>query len=113
MEVQFIYNVHNGLANSIFDLAHKIISPETYQCNLCKITHGAFTETKKFKDLKRKHNITLWHIDEYEKRFRKEHSYPLIVIHDEKNVEIGRITSEEINSLTNVDELEMILDEII
>ncbi len=33
MEIQFIYNAKNGLANSIIDLAHKIISPDTYQCN--------------------------------------------------------------------------------
>ena len=46
MEIQFIYNAKSGLANSIFDLAHKLISPDTYECNLCKITHGAFTETK-------------------------------------------------------------------
>ncbi|WP_337866838.1 hypothetical protein [Ignavibacterium sp.] len=71
MEIQFVYNAKGNVASSIFDLAHKIISPETYQCNLCKITHGAFTETKKFKELKQKYNITLWHIDEYEKKISK------------------------------------------
>jgi len=80
MEIQFIYNAKNGLANSIFDLAHKIISPDTYECNLCKITHGAFTENKKFKELKEKYNITLWHIDDYERNIRR-YLYPYISFH--------------------------------
>ncbi len=113
MEIQFIYKAKNGLANSIFDLAHKIVSPDTYECNLCKITHGAFTETKKFKELKQKYNITLWHIDDYETKYPKESKYPLIIIRDEKQKEIGRVAAEEINSLTDVDELEIILDELI
>ena len=110
MEIQFIYNAKNGLASSIFDLAHKIISPDTYKCNLCKITQDSFTETKKFKELKQKYNITLWHTDDYEKQFRQEHSYPLIVIRDYKNIEIGRIATEEINLLTDVDELEKVIN---
>jgi len=57
MEIQFIYNAHNCLANSIFDLAHKINSRDNYECNLCKITYGGFTENKKFKELKAKYNI--------------------------------------------------------
>lgn len=107
MEIQFIYNAKSGLANSIFDLAHKLISPDTYECNLCKITHGAFTETKKFKELKQKYNITLWHIDDYELKYEKESKYPLIIIRDEKQKEIGRIITEEINSSISIEELKV------
>lgn len=110
MEIQFIYNAKNNVASSIFDLAHKIISPETYQCNLCKLTHGAFTESKKFKELKQKYNITLWHIDDYETNFKKEKSYPLIILRDEKGSEINRIDTETINNLNTVDELEELIE---
>jgi len=110
MELQFIYNAKNGLANSIFDLTHKIISSDTYECNLCKITYGAFTENKKFKELKEKFNITLWHIDDYEKKFGKEPSYPLIVIRDESRKELSRIDTKTINNINTVDELEDILE---
>lgn len=109
MEIQFIYNAKNGLANSIFDLAHKIISPDTYECNLCKITHGAFTENKKFKELKEKYNITLWHIDDYEKKYKKVSSYPLIIIRNEEGKEIKRIKTRIINSFKNIDELEKVI----
>ncbi len=70
--IQFIYNAKNGVVNSLFDLAHKLISPDTYECNLCKITHGTFTENKKFRELKEKNNITLWHIDDYESKYVKK-----------------------------------------
>ena len=110
MEIQFIYNANNGVANSLFDLAHKIISPDTYECNLCKITHGAFTENKKFKELKEKYNITLWHIDDYEEKFSKESSYPLIIMRDERGTEKNRIATEIINKINTVDMLEDLIE---
>jgi hypothetical protein len=109
MEIQFIYNAKNGVTNSLFDLAHKLISADTYECNLCKITHGAFTESKKFRELKKKNNITLWHIDNYEVRYNKEVSYPLIIFRNESGDEISRINTEVINSIINIDELEQII----
>ncbi len=37
----FVYNADSGLFNTLTDVAHKIFSPKTYQCNLCAITHSA------------------------------------------------------------------------
>ncbi len=106
MELQFIYNTKNGWANSIIDLVQKNISPETYQCNLCKITHGTFTENKKFKEFKKKYNITLWHIGDYELKYNKELTYPLIIFRDVSGSELYRIESHTINEIKNVTELE-------
>ena len=106
MELQFIYNAKSDWFNSIFDLVHKNISPETYQCNLCKITHGAFTESKKFKELKIKYNITLWHTDDYELKYHKESAYPLIIFRDLSGNELYRIESHTINEIKNVTDLE-------
>jgi len=38
----FVYNADSGLFNLLSDMAHKVISPETYNCQLCKLTHGHF-----------------------------------------------------------------------
>ena len=38
----FVYNADSGLFNTVADIAHKIFSPETYQCRLCAITYGNF-----------------------------------------------------------------------
>ena len=39
----FIYNADTGLFNTVTDIAHKIFSPKSYECQLCKITHGWFS----------------------------------------------------------------------
>jgi hypothetical protein len=36
----FIYNAKSTIFDQLSDFAHKLISPETYQCNLCKLTYG-------------------------------------------------------------------------
>jgi hypothetical protein len=45
-ELIFIYNAKSGLVNEMIDFAHKIVSPETYDCNLCAISYGTFTKKK-------------------------------------------------------------------
>lgn len=42
----FVYNADGGLFNTATDIAHKILSPETYSCNLCALTHGYFSVKK-------------------------------------------------------------------
>jgi len=49
--ILFVYNADSGVFNTVSDIAHKIFSPETYECNLCAITYGTFsirTEWKEF-----------------------------------------------------------------
>ncbi|MFO7603353.1 MAG: hypothetical protein R6X06_06020 [Gammaproteobacteria bacterium] len=38
----FAYNADSGLFNTVSDIAHKILSPQTYSCQLCALTHGYF-----------------------------------------------------------------------
>ena len=38
----FVYNADSGLFNTVTDIAHKVLSPQTYACNLCALTHGHF-----------------------------------------------------------------------
>jgi len=38
----FVYNADSGLFNAATDMAHKIFSPGTYDCNLCALTHSTF-----------------------------------------------------------------------
>ena len=49
-ELLFIYNAKSGFINELVDFAHKIISPETYDCNLCSITYGSFRMEKRWTD---------------------------------------------------------------
>ena len=38
----FVYNADSGLFNTAADIAHKVLSPSTYACDLCALTHGHF-----------------------------------------------------------------------
>ncbi|MCK4742811.1 MAG: hypothetical protein KAT25_03235 [Sulfuriflexus sp.] len=38
--IVFVYNADSGLFNLLSDMAHKLISPQTYDCQLCMLTHG-------------------------------------------------------------------------
>ena len=49
-ELIFIYNAKSGIVNEFLDFAHKIVSPSTYNCNLCAISYGNFTMKKKWSD---------------------------------------------------------------
>ncbi|MBF0256327.1 MAG: hypothetical protein HQL47_07670 [Gammaproteobacteria bacterium] len=42
----FVYKADSGLFNTASDIAHKLISPQTYACNLCALTHGYFSMRK-------------------------------------------------------------------
>lgn len=46
----FVYNARSGLFNKLTDFAHKIISPNTYACNLCAITYSEFGMKKEWKE---------------------------------------------------------------
>lgn len=37
----FVYNAEAGLVAGMMDSIHKLVSPATYACGLCAITHGA------------------------------------------------------------------------
>ena len=39
----FVYNADSGVFNTLSDMAHKVFSPKTYECNLCAITHSTFS----------------------------------------------------------------------
>ena len=49
-ELIFIYNAKSGLVNEFLDFAHKIVSPGTYNCNLCALSYGNFSIKKKWSD---------------------------------------------------------------
>ena len=45
----FIYNASDTFLSVSFDFIHKIISPSTYQCSLCKVTYGNVSMRKEWK----------------------------------------------------------------
>lgn len=81
MKLIFVYNAKSDLLNSTIGFAHKIISPSTYSCDLCSLTHGNFGERKNWKDFVKESEteMSFLHIDEFEKQFNTTFKYPVIL----------------------------------
>ncbi len=109
LTLQFIYNAQSGKAHALFDIAHKLISPQTYSCDLCQITHDTFKENAEFTALKASHPIELFHIDEYEALYPAEAHYPVIVVRRDNEI-VDRVSREQIGQLKSVADLRTLLE---
>ena len=105
MKLIFVYNAESGRLNALFDIAHKFLRPETYQCSLCALTHDALSEKKAWSDFRARIKLELefLHKDEFEKQYGHTRDYPVILESSEPlRVLIG---PEELNGFENVEEL--------
>jgi hypothetical protein len=69
----FVYNADSGLINSLLDSGHKLFSPDTYQCNLCKLTYGVLrmrADWRRFID-SLGIEVSFLHRNEFKKMFKK------------------------------------------
>ena len=100
----FVYNARSGSLHKGIDFFHKIINPDTYACNLCKITHGMFTERSKWKAFREQENVEMkfYYKDEFEAKFGRKLNYPVVL--DSRSLNI-LLSDAEINKLTTLDEL--------
>ena len=113
-ELIFIYNAKSGLVNEMIDFAHKIVSPETYDCNLCAISYGTFTKKKRWSNyinsLPIKSTFTYKDKISALKKGLSSLKFPTIIIRD--GVELNEIISRnEINSIKNINQLISLLNE--
>ncbi|MGP1992549.1 GTPase [Zobellia laminariae] len=112
----FIYNADSGLKNALLDSAHKILSPSTYDCNLCDITFGVFTEDKVWKKFREQTNLEMefLHKDEYKKqyasKFGNKYTFPIILAQVNEDLQVF-VSTEEMNTLENAESLTKIIQE--
>ncbi len=105
MTLIFVYNTDSNPVSSLIDLGHKILSPETYSCSLCKLTHGPFTEKEAWKAFRISIGVPVefLHRDEFEKKYDQHFQYPLIL---KKNNTLDVLLSKnEIDDLADLDAL--------
>ena len=71
MSLLFVYNADSGLFNTMADIGHKIFSPDTYQCDLCQLTHGYFSERSQWREFIESLGIEcqFLHRDEFRKAY--------------------------------------------
>lgn len=105
MTLLFVYNSDSGALSGLFDIGHKILSPSTYQCSLCSLTHGPFTEMDAWREFRKTIGTPMefFHRDEFEYKYGLKFDYPVIL---KKNSTIELLMpKEEIDALTDLDAL--------
>ena len=107
----FVYNADSGFVNTLLDIGHKIIAPQTYACNLCAITHSTFSmrdEWKRFVD-DLKLPIEFLHRDELSRQYGIHGAaLPAVFRKTDGGLEIW-ISPEEINRCRSLDELKWLV----
>ena len=107
MKLVFVYNADSGFLNTLLDIGHKIVKPETYSCNLCNLTFGNFRENAKWKQFRESTEIEMefLHRDEFEEKYGLNLPCPVIL----KDTGIGglevAIPRERLESFKSLDEL--------
>jgi methionine-R-sulfoxide reductase len=111
-ELIFIYNAKSGLVNEFLDFAHKIVSPSTYNCNLCAISYGNFTMKKKWSDYISSLPVrsTFTYKDKVSEYGYNNIELPSIILRNGSRSKVI-ISSEEINKLKKIDQLINILSD--
>lgn len=107
----FVYNAAGGLFNTVADAAHKLFSPETYQCNLCALTHSTFGMRKGWKRFLETlgRPLEFLHADELRERYG-DAGVPLPAVFEKQE---GRLTllldAASINACRTLEELQRLI----
>jgi len=106
-QLVFVYNADSGMFNTLTDIAHKVFSPQTYECNLCAISHSYLNERSEWKDFIQdlSAECEFLHRDEFLKKYNSEiEQFPVIfeLIDDELKL---RLSAADINSCKSMDDL--------
>ncbi len=105
--IVFIYNADSGLFNTLSDIAHKLISPGTYQCDLCTITHGVFKERDQWRSFVESLPLetSFFHRDEFIARYGAEDldfSFPCLLKEQDGKLSL-LLSAEEIAQCNSVE----------
>lgn len=112
-ELIFVYNASSSIFSQLTDYAHKIISPETYSCNLCKITYDNLGMKSKWKTFIKSLNlnVTFLHKDELKSRYPEFSKSKLPMAFLKQNNKVSQlISAKEINSVKTLDGLMELAD---
>lgn len=90
----------------MLDFAHKIISPKTYSCDLCTLTHGNLSEREDWSLFLRETNINIefYHIDDFEQKYIHKDEYPIIYMRNGDSLK-SLFSSKEIATFKDVSDL--------
>jgi hypothetical protein len=107
----FVYNADSGFVSTLLDIGHKIVSPQTYSCNLCAITHSTFSMRDEWKNFVAGLGVPIefLHRDELEKQYgMRAVGLPAVFRRTDGALETW-ISREEINNCHSLEDLERLI----
>ncbi|WP_423148906.1 TIGR04282 family arsenosugar biosynthesis glycosyltransferase [Rubrolithibacter danxiaensis] len=106
----FVYNADSDLFSSVTDFVHKLISPSTYDCNLCALTYHNFGIKKEWKEFIESTGarFRFLHKDEFEEMYEVPADLPA-VFYLSKELPKQLISASEINSCKSLDQLKSLV----
>lgn len=112
--ILFVYNADSSIFSQVSDAVQKIISPSSYECNLCMVTYG----TVSMKDEWKKYLDTLPFVKEFLHRDEFQEHYPELantklpaIFLVRNNIPSLLISAEDINMQKSVDDLMKLLND--
>lgn len=111
----FVYNADSGMFNTLTDIAHKVFSPQTYECNLCAISHSYLSERGEWKEFIKSLGVEceFLHRDEFLKKYKHdEKDFPVIFELVEGDLKPG-LSAEKINACKSMDDLKAAITSIL
>lgn len=109
----FVYNADSGFFNLMADVAHKTFSPSTYPCQLCALTHGAFSMRKDWRDFlnKLKFPMRFLHRDDFRKETNRADELPAIFFGKQGDDIQVLVDSQTIKNITGLEDLKRVIHE--
>jgi hypothetical protein len=106
MKLIFVYKADSGKLNAALDIAHKLLSPATYKCDLCSLTYGPLSEKTVWREFREQSDdeLVFYHQDEFESLYTGRFDYPVILEETDGDLRI-HLSNEEIGRLKTVEEL--------
>lgn len=107
----FVYNADTGLFNTLADIGHKIFSPQTYECDLCMLTHGYLSERGEWREFIEQLPVEsrFLHRDEFRREFPQVDA-PLPAVFLQRNDRISLcVSARSLHDCKDLDELKNLI----
>ena len=106
-QLVFVYNADSGMFNTLTDIAHKVFSPQTYECNLCAISHSYLSERSEWKEFIQDLGVDceFLHRDEFLKKYSSEEKNFAVIFELQGDELKAGLSALKINACKSMDDL--------
>lgn len=107
----FVYNANSSILSQVIDYVHKIVSPRTYQCNLCILTYGNFGKKSDWQNFINTlpYETIFLHKDKFLKKHKDGNvKFPAVFIEDNNRLK-EVVSREQINKEHDIKGLKELL----